>query len=149
VQTLPTAASVESKLLGYLKGELTSKDLTVTGGVTIKTRLSHLASGPSPEDLRRDQDFYLETVRLIEASDDPEVSFLSQVERRVINLTKNWILPGRTANYDLLEEPQFRSIQGKVAGFAGPFLLVEDRIVDTDLLAGYVVKDNGTKFSQS
>jgi hypothetical protein len=149
IETLQTAATVENKLTQYLGNEFGTEDMSVTGGISREAKLSHMSNAISPSERSDAQDLYFKAIQLIEAAHDPEVGFLSMVERRVIDLTKNWVLPGPVSDYEFFEEPQFRAIRGKICGFVGSFLLIDDKIVDTDLLSGYVVEDIGTKTNQS
>lgn len=150
IQTLEIADNLEKTLTDYLrdrKGSL--KGLEVGGGMGREKKLDHAVKLSFRQRILADKEVYENIIDLVESANDPQIKCLALLEHRIVDLTENWVLPEHLVRCKIFDDFQFKQIRGQVNGYLGSLLVVADTVVDMDSLAGYVVRDDGSKYNPS
>jgi hypothetical protein len=144
IPELPFADYLEVQLAKMLVENLPipgiSKIERIGERVTSKERFGHISSvyrkKPSYEERTK---IYDKVIAFMGSLKNNEAAYLLSVERKKLRFGKNWLLPAEQ-NFEHLESNlRFHHIKGKIMGFAGPFVIIDEKAYDFSKLEGIVV----------
>lgn len=144
VPWLPFADYLEEKLVELLNenksGFQTQEVSRATERIPSEDRYSSIVSLRNGDPHQRDK-LYDEIVELLNSLKCPEANYISNLENRKVNLKRNWKVcdPLDLKTDSLVDDFQFKKVEGEVTGVVGSFIILDEEVYDTTKMEGYVV----------